>query len=139
MKGFKINNQAFADWSGGNSVTKKTLKSGEKIESVKHVTCTWHGLDVISDLRFYTNQGRTFGPYGKCRQGNSPGWSKYKQSFGKRHVRLDKLTSQVKMTSNKYAGRHYAKYFTIMGKFYNSEPRFFWRIHDWKNTNKNIV
>ena len=116
MKGFKINNDAIGDWNGGNS-KKISLRNGEKIESVKFVTCTWHGLDVLSDMRFYTNQDRTFGPYGKCKKGNSPGWSKFKESYTKRHVRLDKLTSQVTMTSKKYQNRRYAKIFKEMGKF----------------------
>ena len=74
-------------------------------------------------MRFYTNWGKTYGPYGKCRKGKSPDYSKFKSEYSKRHVRLDILKSQVQMTSKKYRGNNYVKLFREKGNFYESEPR----------------
>ena len=86
--------------------------------------CTWHGLDVISDVYFFTNRNRKFGPYGKCKQGKNADYAKFKAQYSKRHVRLDRLSSQVKMTGNTYAGNKYVKRFDEMRKFYDKDPIF---------------
>ena len=77
-------------------------------------------MEVISDMTFFTNEGREFGPFGKCRKGYQPGYTEFRNEYPKTHVRLDKLDEQVRMTSQKYQERYYAKSFKEMGKFYNS-------------------
>merc|ERR1719450_1528211 len=118
VHGFKINGEAFGVWSGGNS-KKITLRAGEKIESVEFSQCTWHDLYVISEMTFITNWKKSYGPYGVCGKKNkSPGWARFRQTFSKRHVRLDRLRQQVQMTSNKYNGNKYVKSFGSMSKPY---------------------
>ena len=76
-------------------------------------------MDVITDMKFITNKGRDFGPYGKCGKGHETKWTRFKKEFRKRHVRLDKLRDQVQMTANKFTGDRYVKLFKEMSKFYS--------------------
>ena len=73
---------------------------------------------------FYTSQGRSFGPYGKCGKGHQTQYTRFRDEYSKRHVRLDKLKDQVQLTANKYAGNKYVKLFKKMGKFYDQDPIF---------------
>ena len=92
-----------------NNIRLRPLKS----------VCWWQKLEVISDMVFYTSQGRSFGPYGKCGKGHQTQYTRFRDEYSKRHVRLDKLKDQVQLTANKYAGNKYVKLFKKMGKFYD--------------------
>ena len=88
VDGFYIDGTYYGHPGGGTNELK--LDEGEVLVSVKYGRCEWEGQMVISDVSFFTNTGKKFGPFGTCND-------YYLGYEGPYHVALDltDLESQI--------------------------------------------